>query len=107
MIELKGSIRVKRLSGTAMITANGKAEPTLQKKTVIPSNVQQIVEADTGYDGLKTVTVETDEFLIPENIKYGIRIFGVLGSCVGAAPPAGIPADSVILTTMEVIEEGE
>lgn len=40
------------LGSTTVVVAN------LQNKTVVPTDYQQIVEADLGYNGLHTVTVE-------------------------------------------------
>lgn len=39
-------------------TAGGEVTINLQNKTITPSTLQQTITADTGYDGLGTVTVE-------------------------------------------------
>lgn len=56
---------------------------SFQSKTVTPSNTQQTIVADSGYLALQQVVVETDQYLLPENIKSGITIFGVTGTYTG------------------------
>ena len=70
-------------SGVSILGVQGNyspAAPSLQNKTVTPSASQQTVQADSGYDGLDTVTVEGDADLVSSNIKAGVNIFGVNGN---------------------------
>lgn len=73
----------------------GKASvvPVLQNKTVTPSTSQQVVSADSGYDGLKRVTVEGDADLISANILSGKNIFGVTGSAANTSDATAVAAD--------------
>jgi len=57
---------------------------TLQAKTVTPSASQQVVEPDSGYDGLSAVTVSGDADLVAGNIKKDVEIFGVTGNYEGS-----------------------
>ena len=50
-----------------------------QEKTCKPNNTLQVIEPDDEHV-LSRVLVEGDEDLIPENIKKGINIFGVVGN---------------------------
>lgn len=61
----------------------GSGDPVLQDKIVTPSISQQAIAADSGYDGLGTVTIEGDSDLVAGNIKSGINIFGVAGTYTG------------------------
>ena len=72
--------------------------PSLQSKSVTPSTSQQSVQADVGFDGLDTVTVNAvdasiDSNIIAGNIKSGVEILGVVGSYAGGGtvlvPTAG------------------
>lgn len=62
--------------------------PSLQTKSVNPTTSQQVVEPDTGYDGLSAVTVgavtsSIDSNIQAGNIKSGVNILGVNGTYTG------------------------
>lgn len=69
--------------GFADVVTDIKVNPTLQAKTATPSATEQVVTADSGYDGLSQVTVDGDANLIASNIRSGKTIFGVSGSYKG------------------------
>lgn len=78
----------------------GSIEPNLQDKTVTPSVNTKVVSADTGYDGLNTVTVNGDSNLVANNIAEGVSIFGVTGTHTG-----GEDLDTVISEQATLISE--
>lgn len=94
MIDLIGQVKHIRLTGTVMLDPAAKTEPSLQDKTGIPSNVDQVIEADPGFDGLSSFTIRGDENFIAKNIKNGVEIWGVEGT--SAASPFATSAVGVI-----------
>lgn len=74
------------------ITVN--VQPSLQDKTVNPSTSQQVISADSGYDGLDEVTVNAvtssiDSNIQANNIKRGVSILGVTGTVDEGITPTG------------------
>ena len=65
------------------LESKASVSQVLQNKTVTPTTSQQIVVADSGYDGLNRVTVNGDANLVSENIMSGVTIFGVEGTAEG------------------------
>ena len=49
-------------------------------RSVMPTKEQQTIVADESYSGLNQVIVNGDNDLVPENIKDGVDIFGVIGT---------------------------
>lgn len=62
-------------------------ELNLQEKTANPTGTQFDVTPDSDYNGLSKVTVSGEVNLKPENIAYGVTIYGVTGTMV---PPANM-----------------
>jgi hypothetical protein len=69
----------------------------LQNKTISPTTNQQIISADSGYDGLSTITISGDDDLIADNIKSGINIFGVVGTYDGRDASEDLSAENKIV----------
>ena len=71
-----GTINITSNGATSVsgyASANVNVQPSLQDKTVSPTESQQIISADNGYDGLDEVTInaiETEAQTITTNGTY-------------------------------------
>lgn len=74
---IRSGVSIFGVTGTVVASS-----PNLQNKTVTPRASSQTVKPDSGYDGLKQVTVSGDANLVSGNIISGKTIFGVPGSVV-------------------------
>lgn len=74
---------------------------TLQAKTATPGASQQVIEPDSGYDGLTAVTVSGDADLVAGNIKKDVEIFGVTGTYEGGGGGRVTQDSSGMLTLSE------
>lgn len=53
--------------------------PVLEGLTITPTGQEFVMVPPYGVDGFDIVAVEGDEYLIPENIRIGVSIYGVEG----------------------------
>lgn len=82
------TLNPEAIANIAAVAGSIAPAPTLQDKTVTPTTSQQTITADTGKDGLGTVTVNAvtaaiDENITAANIKSGVTILGVTGTYEG------------------------
>lgn len=69
-------------------TYEAGGSPVLEEVQINPSLTEQNITASAGFDGIGSVhvnpvTSDIDSDIIPENIKAGVEILGVLGSYAG------------------------
>lgn len=82
------TLNPEAIANIAAVAGSIAPAPTLQDKTVTPTTSQQTITADTGKDGLGTVTINAvtaaiDDNITAANIKSGVTILGVTGTYEG------------------------
>ena len=92
LVRKGASVQNKTTADYADIIDDLPSGATLQSKNVNPSTSQQVVEPDSGYDGLSEVTVNPvtssiDVNITQNNIKKDVTILGVTGTYEGGAQP--------------------
>ena len=83
---IKKDVTILGITGT--YEGSGGGVVNLQNKTVSPAVTQQTVQADQGYDGLDTVTVDAvtnaiDQNITAQNIRNGVTVLGIQGLYAG------------------------
>lgn len=76
----------------ALPEAGGTAEPVLQEKSVTPTKSVQVIEPDSGYDGLSRVNMGAipEEYIIPSGTK-SITANGTHDVTANAAVSVNVP----------------
>ena len=87
-----GSSKIERVASSAC---------RLQSKIVTPSSQTQVITPDDGYNGFNECTINGDSNLIAENIKSGVSIFGVAGTCAGSGSDSGFQSFSALRNMRE------
>lgn len=87
-VHIKGDDNLRSyniIEGVTIYGCEGTAKvlTDLQIKIVTPTGDNMTIEPDPEYAALEKVIIEGDNDLIPENIKKGVTIYGVLGTYEG------------------------
>lgn len=61
-------------------------EPVLESVVSIPSSFPVTIRPSEGYDGIRSVTVNSPDYLTAENIKAGVTIAGIEGTYDNTTP---------------------
>lgn len=98
-VSVPASTTFREYGDKILLIETGSTEPpevptpelNLQEKTANPTGTQFDVTPDEDYNGLSKVTVTGEINLKPENIAYGVTIYGVTGTMVPTANMTTVP----------------
>lgn len=92
---IRSGVTIAGITGTY-----GGEAPELQQKTASTTSLPQTITADSGYDGLLSVTIPKPSELKPENIVAGVTIFGVTGTASTEKPYLRCKAGTIKVSLM-------
>lgn len=93
-VDDNGLITAKSTQGAGLVSAGTKQAtkqlPVKESFAYVPTTGTQEIEAGQYLIGKQYII--GDENLLPENIKYGINLFGIVGTYAGGGLPDGVSA---------------
>lgn len=95
---IKKNVNIFGVTGTYEATATSGENVVLQSITVTPTAAGFTKAPETGVSGFSEVVVKGDQYLVPGNVKKGVKIFDVTGSYEGSGDTGSSSSGSTLVT---------
>lgn len=95
---IKKDVNIFGITGTYEATATSGENVVLQSITVTPTAAGFTKAPETGVSGFSEVVVKGDQYLVPGNVKKGVKIFDVTGSYEGSGSTGSSSGGSTLVT---------